>query len=335
MRKKKIAMVLIGALMAVSLGACSSQATEESKKGDAVSAILPDVAEVELLSVNSEASIAEMKTDGMENPTGLDDETPAFSWKMESAVTGAAQSAYQITVKDESGKSVWDSGVVESRESVDIPYAGEALAAQTKYTWQVTVTDTGNQIITSDEAAFETGLMSDSFDAWNGAKWIGADSLSLDASSTCVFKISTMLQIAEGSNAASLILGANDYRFQNSNFNINAMNSENYVRLELDISDVTSSGGAKINAYRVGYAEGDLADTPMATLQDLEDLNALITSANAHENHELTVSVCASKITFTIDGTELKDSIVVNDLGGDSSYNTYPNLNSVGFAANA
>jgi alpha-L-rhamnosidase len=54
----------------------------------------------------------------LENPIGMDEERPRFSWIMEDSRSSAFQSAYQIVVNDESGAEVWDSGKVESGDSV-------------------------------------------------------------------------------------------------------------------------------------------------------------------------------------------------------------------------
>ena len=50
--------------------------------------------------------------------------------------------------------------------------------------------------------------------SWGGAKWIGAGEISLDAASKAVFNISADVQVAEGSNGASFILGADDFRLE-------------------------------------------------------------------------------------------------------------------------
>ncbi len=295
------------------------------------------LAEAELLSVDAKAQIVTLKTDGVTDPVGLDDETPAFSWQMASEVTGAAQSSYQIVVSAADGTEMWDSGVVESRESVDIAYEGQPLEARTAYSWAVTVTDTAGNQITSEPASFETGLMSEDIKAWNGAQMIGADELQVDAASLPGFVIKSGVQIPDGSNTASFIIGADDFRLENSSFNIHSVASEeNYVRIELDISDVSGSG-AKINVYRVGYAPEDSADTPLVTVADNEQLLEAITAANAHDAHEIEIAVNGSDISFVIDGTalKLKEKVTVNDLGGDSSYNSYPNLGSIGLSGDA
>ena len=73
-----------------------------------------------------ESVIYDLTTEDMVDPVGVDTEKPLFGWKMKSDVIGQKQTAYQITVSSENGK-VWDSGKVQSGDSVDIEYAGEAL----------------------------------------------------------------------------------------------------------------------------------------------------------------------------------------------------------------
>ena len=73
-------------------------------------------------------AVVNLKTDGITDPLGIDDTTPSFSWQMESSAVGAAQSSYQIVVTDPEEKTVWDSGIVESADSVDILYEGEELS---------------------------------------------------------------------------------------------------------------------------------------------------------------------------------------------------------------
>ena len=282
-----------------------------------------------------EPAIVNLKTQGRINPLGVDTATPAFSWQMQSDEIGAAQQSYQILVTDADGNSMWDSGVVESNASAEIIYEGTELSPATAYRWNVTVTDTDGHTMTSEEASFETSLLDDSMDAWDGAEWIGADELAVDAASTLVFRISTTVQLAEGSNAASLILGADDFRLENPVFNLNQMEGENYVRAELDLSEVTASGGAKINLYRVGYDSTDSADVPFLTVSENEDLDALITEKTKYDPIKFEVNVAGSKISLLVNDTQIGGDVAINPLGSDSSYNSFPNLNSVGFAMNA
>ena len=136
MKKRKVLAVLLSSMLIFSLTACSTSKSEgiKSTNEDVPSAILCEVPEVELFSVDANASIVDLKTDGLVDPIGLDDTTPVFSWRMSSSVVGAAQNAYQIEVKDKSGNVLWNSGVVENQNSVDIPYEGDEFQPQTQYT---------------------------------------------------------------------------------------------------------------------------------------------------------------------------------------------------------
>ena len=99
----------------------------------------------------------DFRTEYRENPIGLTEKAPRFSWKIESDEKDTVQTSYEIKVTDENGKLVWDSGKKVSDQSVLISYEGEALADETFYTVEVTVADNhGNE--ESVEGSFETGI---------------------------------------------------------------------------------------------------------------------------------------------------------------------------------
>ena len=99
----------------------------------------------------------DFRTEYRENPIGLTEKAPRFSWKIESDEKDTVQTSYEIKVTDENGKLVWDSGKKISDQSVLISYEGEALADETFYTVEVTVADNhGN--VESKEGSFETGI---------------------------------------------------------------------------------------------------------------------------------------------------------------------------------
>ena len=273
-------------------------------------------------------AVVDLKTEGLTNPVGVDTDHPAFSWKMASEAVGAAQSSYRIAVTDEAGATLWDSGEVKSRASVGIPYEGEPLEPATAYRWRVTVTDATGGAVTSDEAAFTTSLLDDTFASWEGAQWIGSPTLPLDAPSKAVFRISADVTLGAGADAASFILGAEDYRLTHEVFNPKRLSGENYVRVELDLSGLTASGGGRINVYRVGYDPADDPQVPFATLEGVEALDQVLTEENKYEPHHVDIFLTASTLFFTLDGVELNPTgTVVAEMG-----NTYPNLNRVGYA---
>ena len=110
-----------------------------------------------------------MRVDDTVSPVGIDSTAPTFSWKTDSATLGWSQTTYRILVKNGS-ETVWDSGKVESATSVGIPYAGAPLQASTEYVWSVTVRNHKGETVTSENAAFETGLLGS--DGFGDAKWI-------------------------------------------------------------------------------------------------------------------------------------------------------------------
>ena len=74
----------------------------------------------------------DFRTEYRENPIGLTEKAPRFSWKIESDEKDTVQTSYEIKVTDESGKLVWDSGKKVSDQSVLISYEGEVLAERRK-----------------------------------------------------------------------------------------------------------------------------------------------------------------------------------------------------------
>jgi alpha-L-rhamnosidase len=120
---------------------------------------------------------AELQVDNLKAPIGIDDPTPHFSWQLHDPAHGARQTAYQIMVASSADRllagkpDVWDSGRVESAQSIDIPYGGPALKPSTRYYWHVELWGTAGQAYRSTPIEWwETGLMSQ--DAWR-AQWIG------------------------------------------------------------------------------------------------------------------------------------------------------------------
>ena len=319
-----------------------------------------------LLSVKNTPSttIINLKVQAAEIPLSVEDKNPVFSWQMVSAEIGQKQNAYLIIVTREDDKSItWNSGKVISDISVDIRYNGKSLEPETAYGWELTVWDAKGKSYTNS-SRFETGLMNPEIDAWPGAKWIGTNRLILDAASASLFEVKTDFRITRGSKAASIILGANDFRFNDSFQNIESVKGENYIRFELDISGVGTEKGAVLNIYRVGYGKNDSPDLPYKVISAEKypetNLNKIITEANKNSVHNLSISVDASNITIQIDSQAPQTTapatpgglpggtppasggpprggrgsgITITNYGAGGNFNTFPNLNSIGFAS--
>jgi alpha-L-rhamnosidase len=120
---------------------------------------------------------AALRVDDLPTPLGIDDPAPLFSWQLQDPARGARQTAYQVQVASRSEllqqnkPDVWDSGRIASAQSLNVPYAGPALKASTRYFWRVEVWDaTGKPYAPSAAGWWETGLLKQ--DAWR-AQWIG------------------------------------------------------------------------------------------------------------------------------------------------------------------
>ncbi|HBG80377.1 MAG TPA: alpha-rhamnosidase, partial [Porphyromonadaceae bacterium] len=122
-----------------------------------------------------QVSVKNLKCEYLENPIGLDETHPRFTWQMELHKPGNCQSAYELVVGTTetdvaSGSGdVWESGVVES-SVIPVVYGGGELNPFTRYFWSVRVKDESQQW--SDWSLphfFETGMMGQL--SWKG-KWI-------------------------------------------------------------------------------------------------------------------------------------------------------------------
>ena len=125
-----------------------------------------------------------LKVEYFPNPVGIDAPHPRFSWQIASKERDTAQSAYEIRVTTDRQslgqpeKVLWDSGKVQSDQSIQNAYEGPPLQSRTRYFWQVRVwNQEGVATDWSPIAFWEMGLLSAS--DWK-ADWIepGTDSAS-------------------------------------------------------------------------------------------------------------------------------------------------------------
>ncbi len=117
-----------------------------------------------------------LRCEYLENPLGMDAASPHLSWQSDNSERNWMQSAYEVLVAGSDDKlragnaDIWDSGKVNSAESVGIVYHGPALESRTRYYWKVRVWDAGGQVSESVEMAWwEMGLLRAT--DWK-AKWI-------------------------------------------------------------------------------------------------------------------------------------------------------------------
>ncbi len=106
------------------------------------------------------------------NPLGIDVQSPRISWQLVSEDRGILQAAYRIQVsKEETFETCeWDSGKVDSDQSLHVEYSGEPLQSRTRYFYRIKSWDNkGHESEWSAAAYWETGLLKSS--DWQ-ARWI-------------------------------------------------------------------------------------------------------------------------------------------------------------------
>lgn len=84
-----------------------------------------------------------LKTDYNKMPLGIDNPAPGFSWEVGDESRGAIQSAYRILVSsspdllNQEEGDIWDSGKIDSGNTIQIKYEGKPLKSSTRYYWAV------------------------------------------------------------------------------------------------------------------------------------------------------------------------------------------------------
>ena len=106
-----------------------------------------------------------LKTEYLQNPLRIDIVRPRFMWNVDGAVK---QNAYQIIAKV-NGKTVWNSGKVESSAMTHIPYGGSELHSRERVNWSVKLWDENGEGGKVSHSFFEMGLLEPN--DWK-AKWI-------------------------------------------------------------------------------------------------------------------------------------------------------------------
>ncbi len=132
-------------------------------------------------------TIANLRCEYKQNPTGVDVSNPKLSWELQSQQKNILQTAYRILVSDDSlllqknNTAVWDSKKINSNSSIQVEYRGKALQPVKKYFWKVMVWDNkGNQSPWSNTAQWQMGLLNPADPIairWKNAKWIAYEKL--------------------------------------------------------------------------------------------------------------------------------------------------------------
>jgi alpha-L-rhamnosidase len=113
------------------------------------------------------------------NPRGLDTPQPRLSWQLQSTERGQKETGFQILVASSSDNlaanvgDLWDTGRVDSDQSIQLDYQGRPLRSRQSCFWKVRVWDQDGKPSRYSEPAFwEMGLLRT--EEWHG-HWIARD----------------------------------------------------------------------------------------------------------------------------------------------------------------
>ena len=122
------------------------------------------------------ATVGTLRCEFRENPEGIDVLEPRLSWIQASTERGARQTGWQVMVASSVAAlaaekaDLWDSGKIDSDQSIHVLYAGKPLASRQACFWKVRIWDQeGKATAWSEVARWSVGLLDGD---WQG-KWIG------------------------------------------------------------------------------------------------------------------------------------------------------------------
>src|SRR5688500_14788806 len=131
--------------------------------------------------LQAQVSVENLRCEMLVDPLGIDIKKPRLCWQINSTQRNVQQTAYHIIVSstkeklDKSEGDVWNSGKINSSQSVHITYAGKILVARAQCFWKVKIYTNKGESGWSEPAYWTMGLLSKT--DWK-AKWIGCDKAS-------------------------------------------------------------------------------------------------------------------------------------------------------------
>ncbi|MFD1255241.1 family 78 glycoside hydrolase catalytic domain [Mucilaginibacter terrae] len=116
------------------------------------------------------------------NPIGVESLKPKFNWQLQTQQNNIVQTAYRVLVANDTVSlnnnkgNVWDSGKINSSQSIQVVYNGKSLQPVKTYYWKVMVWDNNKNVSAWSKKAFwQMGLLNQL--DWKGALWIGYEKL--------------------------------------------------------------------------------------------------------------------------------------------------------------
>jgi len=136
--------------------------------------------------LQAQVSVENLRCEMLMNPLGIDIKEPRLCWQINSTQRNVQQTAYHIIISttkeklDKNEGDVWNSGKINSSESIHITYSGKELVSRAKCYWKVKIYTNKGESVWSETAYWTMGLLSKNDPKAIGwkAKWIGYDKAS-------------------------------------------------------------------------------------------------------------------------------------------------------------
>ena len=122
--------------------------------------------------------VSNLRGEFMENPIGIDIDSPSLSWEIDANIRGVKQTGYHILVASSLEKlnadegDLWDSKLVRSEKSTNVSYNGKPLESRATCYWKVKTTTNLGPSDWSQPARWIMAFTNN--EDWK-ATWIGLD----------------------------------------------------------------------------------------------------------------------------------------------------------------
>lgn len=116
--------------------------------------------------INENENLISLEVNGAQNSLGIDTEHPVFHYFFDNLEISDGELEVELSVKDETGVSVWESGIISGNDVPYIKYTGKPLKSKTGYTVNLRAVDKKNKKeYHSEEKYFETGFLNEGWEA--------------------------------------------------------------------------------------------------------------------------------------------------------------------------
>ncbi|NIG55344.1 family 78 glycoside hydrolase catalytic domain [Chitinophaga sp. Cy-1792] len=128
--------------------------------------------------LSAQVTVTNLRCESLINPTGIDAALPRLSWQLQATQRDIQQTGYQVLVAsskillDKNQGDIWNSGMVKSSATIQVPYTGQPLNSGQQYFWKVKSWTNKGQAAWSSTASWSMGLLRHT--DWKAA-WIGYD----------------------------------------------------------------------------------------------------------------------------------------------------------------